>query len=92
MFTKDPQARLRLDGLEERLMKVERTMHALEMDWADTLDKVKRMMQRIAKRAEVAEKAELADASAAPGEGELALVDRRAEINAQILARRQKGR
>src|SRR5260370_5740074 len=90
MWTTDSQARARLDTFEERLMNLERTMHGLEMDWADTLDKVKRMMQRIAKRAEVAEKAEASNGRDSRQLIAPELPGRRAQIQAAILARRDR--
>lgn len=78
----------RLGEVEEALAKVKRDFSALELEWTDTLDKIKRMMGRVAKRAEVVEKAEEGEEAIQldrpPG-----LSQRQASINAQIIARRR---
>jgi len=47
------KAHRRIDELEEELAKLKRAFSGLEMDWANTQDKLKQMMGRIAKRAEL---------------------------------------
>lgn len=93
MFVTDSKARARLDELEERCAKLQREFHQLEIEWADTLDKVKRMMQRVAKRAEVVERAEReeSDGEVPTVESGPVLSGRLAQINRQILARRNRG-
>ncbi len=44
--------------LSERLAKLERKFTDLELEWINFFDKARRMMGRIAKRAETVEKAE----------------------------------
>ncbi len=87
-------------GLEEDLRKLKRDMEGLELEWSNAFDKLKVMMQRIAKRAEVAEKAEAqgeqtvepgsAATSLDPRSGRL-LNPRQTEIQQQILRRRAGG-
>jgi phage shock protein A len=92
MFDRDLKARRAIDELEERCEKLQRSFHALELEWADTLDKVKRMMQRIAKRAEVVEKAEEGSGQdETADDGRTPLPSRMQQINAAILARRNRG-
>ncbi len=43
----------RLRELEESLDKLKRSMDGLQLEWAEVLDRVKRLMGRIAKRAEI---------------------------------------
>lgn len=69
---------------------------SLEAEWSNTYDKLRAMMQRIAKRAEVAEKAVSAGApdAAAPspqGVGGRLLTARQLQIQQQILRRRANG-
>jgi hypothetical protein len=89
---------LAFNALEERLAKLERDQKNLEMEWSNAWDKLKRMMQRIAKRAEVAERgAENDDSSTpavnggteSPSTGRLN--DRQRQIQQQILRRRAGG-
>lgn len=86
----------RIHDLEEAFEKLTRDQKRLDLDWLDTLDKVKSLMGRIAKRAEVVERG---SAERAPGDsdrshppnvgdaGGLAPVD---PISAKILARRNR--
>jgi len=85
----------RLDDHEEALARVERRLAALEIQWGDTLDRLKSMMGRILKeraRTEAArdemEPEALSDGGA--GSGVAGLSSRQAQINAQILARRNR--
>lgn len=80
----------RVSDLEERQTKVERAFKELELDWLHALDKLKSLMGRIAKRAEVIERGAIpADGTAplTPGRSPGAGVD---PISAQILARRNR--
>lgn len=62
-WTKKPLADPdRLLKLEEGFEKLRRQMAGLELEWTDTLDRVKRLMGRIAKRAELVERHEEAEA------------------------------
>jgi len=98
MFWTDEKRERRLRELQERCEKLERDMHALKLDWENTYDKVRQMMGRIAKRAEMlhdeAEKngrlypsEPSADAPNSPAE---ALTPRQRALQHQILTRRQR--
>ncbi len=92
----DPE---RLTKLEESFEKLRRQMAGLELEWTDTLDRVKRLMGRIAKRADVVERAE---AQTHVGAGEIEagdsagsnpgpqLTPSQLSIQARILARRNR--
>ena len=54
------KAHRKLKDLDERLSTVEREMKALKMEWEDTYDRLRRVVQRVAKRAEIVERAERA--------------------------------
>jgi predicted nucleic acid-binding Zn-ribbon protein len=95
------KAESRVSELEEELTKLKRRIDAVELDWASYLDKFKRIVQRIAKRAEVVENqerqqneaAEL-DLSAPLGTADSAwsrLTPRQRQIQAQIYRRRANG-
>lgn len=85
----------RLKDLEESFESLDRRLKALEVEWADTLDRLKRMLGRIVKERANAEKlnpareeGHLTDEQI--GSGQTSLSDRQAEINARILARRNR--
>ena len=46
----------RVRALEDERATLKREFQALEMEWSQAFDQIKRMMQRVAKRAEIAEK------------------------------------
>jgi hypothetical protein len=84
----------RLDGYDERLTTCERQLRTLQIEWADTLDRLKRMMGRVVK-----ERARTEAASPDPPDhlsdedisgGAITLNDRQREANARILARRNR--
>ncbi len=84
----------RLEDLEEQMRKVVRDFQALELEWENAYDKLRSMMQRVAKRAEIAEKAaEAADATTIVPQGEdgkpIILSPRQRIIQAQIAERRR---
>ncbi len=88
----------RIQVLEEDTRKLRRDFEGLEMEWTNAYDKLRTMMQRIAKRAEVAEKAEaeqieqpLSAAVSTDNRGGRLLTSRQAEIQQQILKRRAGG-
>ncbi|SRR5713101_7932835 len=92
----DPE---RLAKLEESFEKIRRQMAGLELEWTDTLDRVKRLMGRIAKRAELVERAETPPQQGAEGfEGDSqaasnlgpSLTPHQLSINQRILARRNR--
>ncbi len=95
-----PRDSKRIDELGESLAKLKRDFQDLEMEWTNAYDKLRSMMQRIAKRAEVAEKAQeqseqttepgATPISADPRSGRL-LNARQAELQQQILRRRAGG-
>lgn len=57
MLWVDLKARRAISDLQEELAKVQRNFKELELDWASAYDKLRSMMQRVAKRAEVVESA-----------------------------------
>ncbi len=80
-------------GLTEGLENLERQMKGLRLDWESTYDKLQRMAQRVAKRAEVVEKAEGAEQETgvdgdAPGAIHSGLTSRQKQVQQTILRRR----
>jgi phage shock protein A len=87
----------RVKEQEEALARVERRLTALEIQWSDTLDRLKTMMGRILKergRTEAARVAmgeqeeHLSDEDVASGHNSLS--QRQEQINQRILARRNR--
>jgi hypothetical protein len=66
--------------LEEAMEKLQRGFRQIEAEWLDTLDRNKRIMGRIAKRAEVVEKAD--ERGLAPADG--IPLDRTAEFLSKL--------
>ncbi len=87
----------KLSQLIESFAKLKRDQDNIELEWTNFHDKAKRMLARVSKRAEVAEKAEEQEASSAqapfsiggPNTGRLS--DRQREIQQSILRRRAGG-
>jgi len=48
----------RLDAIEDRFQKLETSMKALQLDWDNAYERLHSMMGRVARRAQVASKAE----------------------------------
>lgn len=97
-FRKSDDQKLRelVSGLIDRMEKLERDSHALQLDWENTYDKIKTMMGRVAKRHEAVLKleadshtAETADVvtNGQDGVGRL-LTPRQMEIQQQVMRRR----
>ncbi len=89
------RVRRRVQELEEDFAKLRRDFMSLEAEWSNSYDKLRAMMQRIAKRAEVAEKAADAEhpeasGSTSAGPGRF-LTPRQLQIQQQILRRRTNG-
>ena len=82
----------RLLELQERCAKLEREMHALQLDWENTYDKVRQMMGRIAKRSETLHADAEARGELFPGGAELTnaprLTPHQLNVNQKILERR----
>jgi len=85
--------------LEERVTTAERQLKALQVEWMDTLDRLKTMMHRVIKERQRAVEARgeeispaLPEDSTGNSESSGGLSPRQAEINAQILARRHRVR
>jgi hypothetical protein len=96
-FFRAPDSK-RISEVEERLSKLERDFHTLELEWTVWFDKARRLLMRVTKRAEIVEKADEADQvgqrSAAPFPLHPAvgrLNDRQREIQEQIMKRRAGG-
>jgi hypothetical protein len=82
------KASRRLKDVEERLETVERDFKRLRLEWEDSYDKLRTLMQRIAKRAQAVEKAqETANESDIPSESPSLPLD---PVSARILARRNR--
>lgn len=87
----------RLSEVEDALIDLKRRLTSVEVEWTDTLDRLKRMMGRINKdrqRAEAANPSEPLDTAEGDGTPEAVagtLTARAREINARILARRNRG-
>lgn len=91
------KAAKRLTEAEEAIQRIERRLTALEIQWTDTLDRLKSMMGRILKERsrtqQAAERMEemqpqLSDEDIAAGHNQMS--QRQHEINARILARRNR--
>jgi len=65
-FFNDFRTRRAIAAMEERLETVERQLKGLRLDWEGTYDKMHRMAQRIAKRAERAEELAAPEADTPP--------------------------
>ncbi len=90
------RVRRRVQELEDDFAKLRRDYNSLELEWNNTLDKLRAMMGRIAKRAEVAEKAAQPSSSeeagaTPPAAGARFLTPRQLQIQQQILRRRANG-
>jgi hypothetical protein len=86
-------------AIEERLVVIERHIKALEIDWEDTYDRIRKVLQRLNKRAEFIEKhdpeliAPVGNGPQTPRQADRTpiggfLSDRQREIQQQILRRR----
>jgi len=84
---------------DEALERVERRLTALEVQWMDTLDRLKQMMGRVLKERQTAQRhreamgetqEQLSDEDIAGGHSRMN--QRQEEINAQIVARRARMR
>ena len=94
------QAR-RISELEEELSKVKRRVDEVELDWANYLDKFKRIVNRIAKRAEIVENHERQEADELTGDQPAPLsgasptwarlTPRQRQVQMSILQRRANG-
>lgn len=91
------KTRQRLKDVEEAVETVQRHLKRLEIEWADTLDRLKSIVGRIAKDRERAEKARgeqpdipLVAEENGGTEQRSPLSPRQAAIQAQILARRSR--
>ncbi len=84
------------------MSKVKRDLANIELEWINFLDKSKRMLGRIAKRAEMVEREETSEAETGTTDGGLhrleggspattRLSDRQREIQQRILRRRAGG-
>lgn len=84
--------RKKIQDLQERCDRLERRVSALEIDWTDTLDRLKRMQGRIIKERSRSEAANpLPPMEEIEGNGsDTTLSPRAQQINAQILARRNR--
>jgi len=85
----------RIAELEESLGKLQREFSGLQLEWANTLDKLNHIAGRMAKRAALAqEKEDLlmngaeSESSAPAGAATTSLSPRQQEINQRILGRR----
>ena len=86
--------------LSERVERLERDFRELKLDWEMMYDKCRKLMQRIAKRAEVVENAEHANNGGSAEEVPpdtlsptwSKLSPRQKQIQMQVLARRQQVR
>lgn len=84
-----------ISGQQEGLEKLQRDLKALQLDWENTYDKLRTMMQRIAKRAEAVQQSEedspLPEMGAPGNGGQImhgALSPRQRQIQQDVLRRR----
>ncbi len=84
----------RLEELEDEVASLKRAFGNLELEWSNAYDKLRKIVQRISKRAEIVERAE--SPGAVPGaesgraNGTNPLSARQQEFNERILARRNR--
>lgn len=90
----------RINEHQERIEKLERNLHALELEWENTYDKVRHMMGRIAKRAALVQNADtdqstlgetVTSVPALTSPHFSGLTERQRAAQMQILARRKQG-
>jgi len=81
----------KLQDVEERLEKLEREFKALQLDWNDVYDKIRRTMGRIVKRAE---KAPIPQIGEEEGEADettgQSLSPRQLQVTREIMRRRNR--
>jgi len=82
----------RLKELQERLETVERGFKKVQLEWEDSYDRFRTIVQRIAKRAQTAEKlADEAEAEETPDVPDIpGLTPQQREKQMQILSRRSR--
>ncbi len=99
MFWQTQRTNRRLKQLEDGMENVERALKRIQLEWEDTYDKLRVLMQRIVKRAQRIEELQESPPERQPenGAGEAeqepsasSLSGRAAEINQRILARRNR--
>ncbi len=96
LFSKNKDSE-RISRLDDKLETLKRDFQNLELEWTNFYDKARRMLARVAKRAEIVEKADAEEAPTAPtllpigGPNTGRLSDRQKEIQQQILRRRAGG-
>jgi len=76
-----------LRELDDQVAKLRRDMSNLELEWSNMHDKLRRMMMRVAKRAEVAEKVEAANELTEP---EPEVAQDQASGSGRMLTQRQR--
>ncbi len=99
MFWQQQRTTRKLKELSEGVETLERSMKRIQLEWEDTYDKLRVLMQRIVKRAERIEQEHRSVAVEERAEGEVpetpsgsSLSPRLQEINDRILARRNRMR
>jgi len=81
----------RVKDLEDRLTTAESVIRQLQLEWADTYDKLRRTMMRVVKRAErepIPQDEGEAEAATAGGNG---LTPRQLEAQRHVMMRRNRG-
>jgi len=92
----DLKARRRVDELQDGLDSLKRKFQDLELEWANTYDKLRTMMGRVAKRAAVVENTQLSGGPGGEGDAQEdagaalfpGLTARQRHLQASILRRR----
>jgi shikimate kinase len=85
------KATTRLRKVEDALQTIEGQMKAIQLEWEDTYDRLRVLMQRIVNRAQRAEQQAEGDiAQDTESPPPVGLSERAAAINAKILARRNR--
>jgi len=81
----------KLQDVEERLEKLERELKAIQLDWSDVYDKIRRTMGRIVKRAEKAPIPQIGEEEGEPeSTAGQALTPRQLHVTRQIMIRRNR--
>lgn len=88
--------RKRVDELEDQVSDLRRKFAAIVLEWSDNLERLRRMLQRITKERQRIEQLEPTSPpeeleSGEPTTAGNGLTARQAEIQARILARRNRG-
>jgi hypothetical protein len=90
LFRRERKALEAAEKWQDRLSEVERQLRMLQLEWADTLDLLKRQMHRVIKERQRAEAAMPDEPESPPGETVTQGTPQLDPISERILARRNR--